>query len=212
MFDCDILVPCKPLGMGKSRLTAFLSGRERRELCVALLRRTLAAAKSLTNPDRVWLVTRDAEAAAHADEAGVSLALEHSPDLNDALEHGRRHVMGRCKRRIPELWVLPIDLPFADEAAIARARGASDVSIAGDHDGRGTNLLMLRGEAASNFEFHFGADSFARHCEAARRAGYSLAIIDEPALAFDIDEPDHYLGAGAWSGLPAREAGVSAPR
>jgi 2-phospho-L-lactate guanylyltransferase len=200
MLDCDIFVPCKALGLGKSRLATLLSRRERHELCVALLSRTLAVTKCLARPDRIWLVTGDAEAAAHAEEAGVSVIMENVHDLNGALAYGRRQVMRR--RRMAELLVLPIDLPFADPTAIARARVASDIAIAGDHDGRGTNLLMLRGEAAERFEFRFGAESFARHCEGARNAGYSLAVLDDPALAFDIDEPAHYLGAGVAASPP----------
>lgn len=81
----------------------------------------------------------------------------------------------------------------------------ADVTLAGDHDQSGTDLLLLRGDAVRGFTFSFGADSLARHNDIARRAGYSAAIVDHPALAFDIDEPRHYLDAARLDALHSME-------
>jgi 2-phospho-L-lactate/phosphoenolpyruvate guanylyltransferase len=195
----NILIPCKPLVLSKSRLAPILSVRQRHELCLALLDRTLAAARVLTRPDRVFLITADAEAASRTAGLGTSVIADRAADLNGALADGRDHIVNH-RRPFDRLLVLPIDLPFADEVAIMRAASSQKaVVIAGDHDGQGTNLLMLRGDAALAFKFEFGPGSFARHCEGAVRAGYSLDIIDNPALAFDLDEPAHYLRAGRFA-------------
>jgi 2-phospho-L-lactate guanylyltransferase (CobY/MobA/RfbA family) len=91
------------------------------------------------------------------------------------------------------LWCFRIDLPFANIAALKKMTAASaDVTIASDCQQKGTNLLVLKGQATLHFRFSFGRDSFSRHCGAACTAGYSLTVIEEPTLQFDLDAPDDY--------------------
>jgi 2-phospho-L-lactate guanylyltransferase len=193
MLHCQILIPCKPLAKGKTRLSQFLSARERYDLCTALLDRTLNVAQELTPADRIWLITEDAAAAARAAAMGIPVITDQAHTLNGALTNARDYIIRNGSDCGQGLLILPIDLPFADDAAIVTAANGGDVSIAGDHDGIGTNLLLLKRKAARDFAFSFGANSFARHCEIARRAAYSVTIVESPALAFDIDEPRHYV-------------------
>jgi len=196
MLNCDILVPCKPLSLGKSRLAPFLSAPQRYDLCRTLLDRTLAVACALAQPGRVFLLTGDAEAASRAAGVGATVIDERANELNAALTFGRDWIATE-RGLLDRLLVLPIDLPFAGEDDLMTVAGSlKDIAIASDHGRSGTNLLMLRGRAAATFRFQFGTDSFARHCDSARRARHSLDIIDSSALAFDLDEPDHYLRAG----------------
>jgi 2-phospho-L-lactate guanylyltransferase len=197
MLHCQILIPCKPLGEGKSRLAQLLSARQRYDLCASLLDRTLSVAKCLTQSDRIFLVTADAEAAAQACHHGVAVIIDNAHTLNGALTQGRDQLLRAGADDCQGLLILPTDLPFADEAAILKVVSASDITLACDHDRSGTNLLLLKRGAARSFTFSFGASSFARHCEIARRAGYSVTAVADSALAFDIDEPHHYLKAGS---------------
>ena len=206
MLHCHILIPCKPLGEGKSRLTPLLSARQRHDLCASLLDRTLIVAKHLTHSDRIFLVTSDAEAAARACDHGIAVIADGTHTLNGALTQGRDTIMRAGADDAGGLLILPTDLPFADQAAILNAASASDVTLACDHDRSGTNLLLLKGDAARDFTFSFGAGSFDRHCGIARRAGYSLTTVDNPTLAFDIDEPRHYLEAARLANLHPMEA------
>jgi 2-phospho-L-lactate guanylyltransferase len=66
----------------------------------------------------------------------------------------------------------------------------SDVAIAPDRTGRGTNALIVR--CGASFDFQFGEDSFARHSEAAAARNLALAVHRDEALAFDVDTPDDY--------------------
>jgi 2-phospho-L-lactate guanylyltransferase len=160
-----------------------------------MLGRTLAVAREITQPDRIFLVTADEDASARAAEFSIASILDRSSDLNCALDFGRKHIANRVGSS-GALLILPIDLPFADELAIARAlRSRSHVTIAADRDRLGTNLLLLRDDAIQNFTFQFGPGSFPRHRDAAVTAGYSVELIEDPALAFDIDEPDHFMKA-----------------
>ena len=191
MLRNNILIPCKPLSEGKSRLSQLLPARARYELCAELLRQTLELARLLAGPDRIFLVTADESAAAQARALGIAVVADSANGLNGALDLGR----SRIQNGADGLIVLPIDLPLADEAAIEKALGACDVTLAADGRRSGTNLLALRGDAACHFPFSFGANSFARHREIARRAGYSLTEVDDPILAFDLDAPEDYLRA-----------------
>lgn len=205
MLETDILIPCKRLREGKSRLAALLSADERFELCDGLLIRTLALATEVARRDRIWLATADALAAERAAARGISVIADEANDLNGALDSARRYIAGRGG--IPEaLLVLPIDLVLANAAVVNSATaGNYEVVLATDTKRLGTNLLLLRGRAVATFPFCFGANSLLRHRNAARRAGHSLNIIDNPALAFDLDEQDDYLRAIHMARLPVRE-------
>jgi 2-phospho-L-lactate guanylyltransferase (CobY/MobA/RfbA family) len=38
-------------------------------------------------------------------------------------------------------------------------------------------------------DFSYGVGSFARHCDAARRAGFDVEVFRDHALGFDVDHP-----------------------
>src|SRR6185312_568775 len=114
MLRSNVLIPCKPLSEGKSRLSQLLPPRARYELCASLLRQTLELARLLADPDRIFLVTADESAAAQARALGATVIADSANELNDALELGRN----RIQNGADGLLVLPIDLPLADEAAI----------------------------------------------------------------------------------------------
>jgi len=61
------------------------------------------------------------------------------------------------------------------------------VALAPCRHGTGTNALFLR--PPDLIAPGFGADSFRRHCDLARRAGLEPVIVRMPGLAFDLDTP-----------------------
>jgi 2-phospho-L-lactate guanylyltransferase len=104
--------------------------------------------------------------------------------LNDSLSSTSRKLAARGAKR---LLILLADLPLANAEAIDRvARAAADVALVPSGDG-GTNALLL---APGAIEFQYGPNSAGRHVESARGAGLSVACLDEPPLALDIDTQD----------------------
>jgi 2-phospho-L-lactate guanylyltransferase len=187
--DRAIVIPCKALAHGKSRLAPVLAPDERVRLCAQLLRQTLDTAMALVPSSGVWLVTADAEAASLAERCGVAVVADSGDGLNAALEAARCHVFERDDR-VQGLLILPIDLPWLDPAALADAMpGGADVVIAADRSGSGTNVLNLSSAAARHLPFNYGEGSFHRHCDVAQRAGHTLRVAANDALAFDLDEP-----------------------
>lgn len=189
--DVHVLIPCKRFGEGKSRLAPALSLHARRSLCGELLRRTIAVARQIAPPGRLWLTTADEDAAAIARGSGIVVIPDIANDLNRALHFARDEIRTRSGAGLDALMVMPIDLPLAAPAAL-RPLVASDaaVAIAADRRKSGTNLLRLKGTAATGLDFAFGRDSLASHCAQAQRHGYSLTVSHDPRLAFDLDEID----------------------
>ncbi len=193
-----ILIPCKSLRQGKSRLAAVLSPRERQELCAHLLERTLRLALALGTTASIRIVTRDAEARMIAATFGVDALEDEGTGLNDALRAARDAVLCDGGGDSSAL-ILPIDLPFATVAAIRRAiASTADVAISPDEDCQGTNLLFLAGRALGMFSFAFGPGSYSRHRRTAEDAGLRVAIVEDPVLAFDVDRPEDWR---RWRGV-----------
>lgn len=187
----QVLVPCKGILSGKSRLHGCIDLSERRELCEKLLVDTLRVALRVACPECIYVVTSDAVANRIADHQAVRMFPDTGAGMNEALEAARDSLRGL---RNLELLVLPIDLPYLDESAIADVLAAdADVVIAPDWRAQGTNILLMRNAAAHALPFNFGDRSFDRHMESARRIGASSCVIRDWRLASDIDEPAQYF-------------------
>ena len=194
-----VLIPCKSLSAGKTRLSRCLDAAQRQQLCTYFLTRTIQLATSVAGADRVRVVTSDSAAAAIAARASVLTCADSDAGLNAALTKARDDIAAHGRSR---LMILPIDLPYATADALgAAAENQADVVINSDERGRGTNLLLLSPKA-SQFQFRFGEDSFGAHTNQARAQGYSLHILDDARLARDIDEPDQYLAWRRSAGFP----------
>jgi 2-phospho-L-lactate guanylyltransferase len=184
------IVPVKPLHRGKTRLSGVLSEADRYALNISLLVRTLEVLKASKSIYQVALISRDPAALAIGEDCDVEVLREEGePGLNPALQSAARQISAAH----PDgLLILPADLPLIQPADInAMAESATVppvVVIAPDRHGSGTNALVLR--PADQIEFTFGIGSFARHCQAARSAGASLRIADQPAVGLDLDMPE----------------------
>gem|GEM_PF-537568 len=105
--------------------------------------------------------------------------------LNAALVAARQH-LGDATAMLVLLADLPL-LTAADIAALCERLppGGPAAVIAPDRHERGTNALLLRPPQV--LPFCFGADSLARHINAARQAQLPLTFYRSPGTAFDLD-------------------------
>jgi 2-phospho-L-lactate/phosphoenolpyruvate guanylyltransferase len=186
-----ILIPCKNLDRGKSRLAGCLTPRSRRALCEFFLCRTLDIATQAVTPRQVRLVTSDPRAETIARDYGVAFIPDRGGGLNSALESGRRHILAEGSGQAG--LVLPIDLPLATAAELGRvASAAGEVVMVPDEARSGTNVLRLGETAFPRFRFSFGVRSYAAHCAEARAGGFEAVTVEAPSLAFDVDRPEQY--------------------
>jgi 2-phospho-L-lactate guanylyltransferase len=179
-----ILIPCKTLRSGKTRLSGVLSERDRMALCTGLLEHTIALAAAFA-PTTV--VTSDPAVAEICPRHNALVCAEPpNADLNMALTAAYR----TCTPRDAVL-VLPIDLPLLTSATIHQVCADEDtMTIVPDRIESGTNLMLLPRELDRGFRFCYGIDSFRQHCAEASRLGLAFRVCHFADAAFDIDTPD----------------------
>ena len=156
-----ILIPCKPLDSGKTRLAAGIA------------------------PTTV--VTSDPAAADICHRLHTQVFAEPPrADLNAALAAAYRDFPPR-----DAVLVLPIDLPLLTSATVLRVCAEEDLmTIVPDRHESGTNLMLLPRQFDRSFRFRYGVDSFDRHRAEAQRLGVSCRVCLFPDAAFDLDTPD----------------------
>lgn len=189
-----VVIPVKPLGMGKSRLSSLLPPAERRRLNQRLLRHVLEVAIEVVGAARTIVVSADPAVLATVRTAGAQPCRERGRrELNRALALGARCAMRRGARAV---LTLSIDLP---ELRVAELRQLVDaagwrpsVVAAADRLGSGTNALLVAPPGA--IRYRFGRDSLREHRRAALRHGCRWRMVDAPGLAFDLDRPADYRG------------------
>lgn len=196
------IVPVKSFVQGKSRLR-HLSPSDREKVARRCFAHVLDTLRSLVDVGPIVVLTNGDDVAAEAqrlairvlrDAAGSSCSSKNLSSLfgervNSALrvaaDEGARAAL-----------VLMSDLPRlrpADVQALLSAHDEQTLVVAPDRHERGTNALItpLPGACALGHE-----DSFHRHCQRAREAGWRCAVVRRPGLALDIDWPADYEAAG----------------
>lgn len=182
-----LIIPVKPLRVGKSRLGGVLAPAERRALNKRFLDHVLSVAAEFPGLDRTTVVSRDADVLDDARRRGIGVVEESgSGDLNHALAEAIDAVDPAAEH---DILILPADLPSVtadDLSALCRP----PVAIAPDRRGAGTNGLFMA--APHRITLGFGPDSLGRHAADARRLGLEPLIVDRPGLAFDVDTAEDY--------------------
>ena len=184
-LSLSIIIPVRPFGEGKSRLSAALDPTTRTALARAMFFHVLGVAKAFAGPERCHVVSADRELLKEVAASRVDAIEEQVGGLNAALLQASL----RLSSDRPML-ALNADLPFlamCDLAAMQALLRDADVVIAADRAGTGTNALLLKRPGL--VAFAFGPGSHQRHHELAEAAGLAAAPIRRPGLATDIDEP-----------------------
>lgn len=172
-----MLVPIRSFDDAKSRLAGVLDPDERRTLVRTMAETVVKAAVDLP----VVVVTDDAEVASWAEGLGVRPLAPGVTGLDASVSAG---VDMLAAEGVARVLVAHADLPRARDLRIVA--GAA-VAIAPDRHHDGSNVLSVPTDVG--FRFAYGPGSFARHLDEARRLGLAVAVIDDPDLAWDVDEP-----------------------
>ncbi len=181
-FMSAVIIPIKSFDGAKERLASTLDATERHKLAVYTASRVVAAAA----PFSVFIVCDDDEVAHFAHQHGAVVVPQHVPGLNNAARLGLD-----AARKAGYVWgiIAHSDLPLAThfDHLVDQSMPKTRIGLASDQFKDGTNVLVIATD--SEFEFHYGPGSFRAHCDEATRRGYELQIIDDRALAVDIDTP-----------------------
>lgn len=184
-----ILVPVKPLGQAKTRLAGVLSGDQRKRLAGAMLRRTLKVVVGLPQVVGTLVISRDATVRAIARDLGAHTLNESGPPaLNSALEQATQTLINW---RAEAVLILPADLPLINRAdlsaVIERGGDPNTVVIGTDHEGNGTNIMLVR--PVGLFSYAYGENSYEQHIRLAKAAGAEVKYCELERLQLDVDLP-----------------------
>lgn len=187
-----VVVPIRSFGDAKSRLAEVLDAAQRRRFAIGSAEAVVRAAQGLS----VLVVSDDDEVVNWAESVG---ATAHSPGVEGlipsvtaAVDHLRNSGVGRAV-------VAHADLPRARDL---RLGATAPVVIVPDRHGDGSNVVSVPTDAG--FVFCYGPGSFRRHLDEAARLGLAVEVIDDPDLAWDVDEPADI--PAEWSARLAPEA------
>ena len=184
------IVPVKPLGRAKSRLSDELLPEQREQLATELLARTVRLLVPITQIRGVLVISRDTKALAMVRELGANTVQESgTPELNNALLRATQVLKAWHAEAV---LVVPADIPLLAaedvEEMVQRGRYQNSVVIAPDRHETGTNLLFARPPGL--IPYAFGENSFAEHQRLALEVGAQVFIYRSERASLDVDWPD----------------------
>lgn len=184
-----VLLLCKDFARAKTRLARRLPERMRAVLAECMLRDVLAAVRRCTQVSHIVLLTDAPQATRIARREGIPCLPDPvTGHLCASIEHAARKLSADGW---PDILVLPTDLPAItplDIATLISMAPECGVALVADRHGRGTNALLAR--PLAGLKLHFGASSFHRHRDAARRSGFPVTELSIAGISLDIDTPE----------------------
>src|SRR5664279_1366604 len=183
-----LLIPVKNLADAKQRLAEALDPTQRSQLAEAMLRDVMTAAAGVADRLAVFLVTGDARAQVMAAELNFGVIED---TRNESETTAIEMATSWCERHgYDTTVVVPGDIPLITSAELnqvldaAPAEGAVFVPA---YDRRGSNCILRC--PTSIIPLRFGNDSFLPHCEAMKKTGKPLVVLEMPGIGLDIDNP-----------------------
>ncbi len=164
---------------GKSRLSGALPAPQRE----ALVRTMAEAVRRAAGDLPLLVVTPDPAVRRWALDVGAKAVEDPGRGLDTAAARAREATL---RAGIDRLVLAHADLPLADD--LTWLVDGPTVTVVADRHGSGTNVLAL--PTAAGLRFGYGAGSCAHHLAEARRLGLDAAVVTDPLLGWDVDEPD----------------------
>ena len=183
-----LLIPVKNLSNAKQRLGEAFDQEHRSHLAEAMLRDVLTAAAGVADRLDLYLVTGDA----HARRLRAAFGFDVIEDTRNESETAAIEMATAwcVERGYDTAVVLPGDVPLTTSAELRRVLDSAPEEgavLVPAYDRRGSNCILRR--PASIIPPRFGDDSFLPHCEAMRKTGKPLVILELPGIGLDIDNP-----------------------
>jgi len=181
LHDAGIVVPLRSFRFGKARLAPVLDDDARAALARRMADTVVAAAGA-----RAIVVVSSAPDVIEWCEQHALAQVDDPGSLDAAADLGRAWVR---ERELPRVVVVHGDLPFASSLDEVTSDGDEPIAVlVSDQRGDGTPVCSI--PVAAAFTFAYGSGSFARHVDAAARAGLTVREVHDRALGFDVDVPE----------------------
>jgi 2-phospho-L-lactate guanylyltransferase len=183
-----LLIPVKNLSNAKQRLGEAFDQEHRTLLAEAMLCDVLTAATGVADSLDVYLVANDARAKELAGEFRFGVIED---TRNESETAAIEMATAWCEERgYDTTVVVPGDVPLTTSVELHHVLDAAPdegAVFVPAYDRRGSNCILRR--PASIIPLRFGNDSFLPHCEAMKKTGKSLVILELPGIGLDIDNP-----------------------
>ena len=178
-MNVAVVIPVKSFTMAKGRLADTLNTTQRAELAQRCAETVVRAALPLPT----YVVCSDAAVATWAIDLGAIVVDCQTPGLDVAVTAGRNAAITDGADHII---IAHADLPLA--TSFTHIAVANSVSLVPDRHRDGTNVLSF--PLHSQFVTAYGPGSFENHIRHATIASLPYVVIDDEALALDLDTAD----------------------
>lgn len=181
------IIPVSSFEESKTRLSPFLSKKERIELLKVMLKDIINTIRGQV--EEIFIVSKDENIKEYANELNVGFIYEkeHTDNyLNNALHDGITEIKNNYKDN--DILILPSDIPLIKAEHVATLKSMDHDLIISPSKGGGTNLLCFKRDY--DFETQFGDMSYFKHINLAHEYGMSINIIESFYLAIDINTPE----------------------
>ena len=182
-----VIIPMKPLSLGKSRLAQTLTAGQRADLALGMLSRVVLAIKS-SSIDTVWVVGGDDRVRELTQTLGVECLEELGDDLTDTLKKAFELAFQDGKSALYVAGDLPFLKPADIHSILQASRSQGNVTLApARRDGGSIAILVPVGVP---MQPELGQGSFMKHLIQAAKLETSVAINSSQGLGFDLDVVD----------------------
>jgi 2-phospho-L-lactate guanylyltransferase len=179
----------KPLIRAKSRLADVLTPKERENLSIQVLSRTLKLLVSTKAVTDVLVISRDTQVLSLARGLNIHTVQESGqPELNDALVRATKLLQ---TWGVEAVLILPADLPLIQaqdiEAIVELGRFNGSIVVAPDEAEDGTNALLVHPPGL--IDYSYGNGSYHRHVATAKANRAIVHIYESERIQLDLDTP-----------------------
>ena len=181
MDDIYAIIPVSKFKNAKTRLSPFLSEKEREKLLKVMLQDVTDTLKKYV--DKIFIISRDEDVLNYAESLNLNTILE---DENSNLNKALTQAMKFCKGKTRKIMIVPSDIPLLGKTNVKMLIDASkslDFIIVPSKGG-GTNMIIMKPMAIHT---RFEGFSYKEHVNAAERKKLNPQVHDSLFMALDVN-------------------------
>ena len=181
MDNIYAIIPVSKFKNAKTRLSPFLTEKEREKLLKVMLHDVTDALKK--HVDKIFIISRDKDVLSYAESLNLNTILENeNSNLNKALTQAMKY----CKGKARKILIVPSDVPLIGKTNIKMVIDASksvDFIIVPSKGG-GTNMIIMKPMAIRT---RYEGFSYKEHVNAAEKKKLSPQVHDSFFMALDVN-------------------------
>ena len=181
MDNIYAIIPVSKFKNAKTRLSPFLSEKEREKLLKVMLHDVTDTLKRYV--DKIFIISRDEDVLSYAESLKLNTILENeNSNLNKALTQAMKFCKGKTRKVI----IVPSDIPLIGKTNVQMLidAGKSLDFIIVPSKGGGTNMMIMK---PMGIRTKFEGFSYKEHVKAAERKKLNPQVHDSFFMALDVN-------------------------